>query len=113
MRIAQEEIFGPVLACMRFEDLDEAIALANATPYGLAAGVCTRDLAKAHYAARRLEAGTIWINTFNGTALNTPFLGWKRSGIGVECGVEGLHDNMHLKHVRMDLSGKPLSVYEP
>lgn len=112
MRIAQEEIFGPVLTCIRFEDFDQAIDMANDSTYGLAAGVCTRDLVKAHHAARRLQAGTVWINTFNGTALNTPFLGWKRSGIGVECGVEGLNDNMHLKHVRLDLSGKPLPVFE-
>jgi (Z)-2-((N-methylformamido)methylene)-5-hydroxybutyrolactone dehydrogenase len=111
MRIAREEIFGPILTCIPFEDLDQAIAMANDSSYGLAAGVCTRDLAKAHHAARRLEAGTVWINTFNGLALNSPFLGWKRSGIGVERGVEGLHDHMRLKHVRIDMSGKPLPVF--
>jgi acyl-CoA reductase-like NAD-dependent aldehyde dehydrogenase len=111
MRIAREEIFGPVLTCMSFEDIDQAIAMANDTDYGLAAGICTRDLVKAHYAARRLQAGTVWVNTFNGLALNSPFLGWKRSGIGVERGVEGLHDHMRLKHVRIDISGKPLPVF--
>lgn len=111
MRIAREEIFGPVLTCIRFDDFDQAIAIANDSPYGLAAGVCTRDLAKAHHAARRLQAGTVWINTFNGLAINSPFLGWKRSGIGVERGIEGLHDHTHLKHVRFDLSGKPLPVF--
>ena len=111
MRIAREEIFGPVLTCIPFEDFDQAIAMANDSSYGLAAGVCTRDLAKAHRAARRLEAGTVWINTFNGLALNSPFLGWKRSGIGVERGVEGLHDHLRLKHVRIDMSGKPLPVF--
>jgi acyl-CoA reductase-like NAD-dependent aldehyde dehydrogenase len=113
MRIAREEIFGPVLTCMPFDDLDQAIALANDSPYGLAAGVCTRDLVKAHYAARRLQAGTVWINTFNGLALNAPFLGWKRSGIGVERGVEGLHDHLRLKHVRIDMSCQPLPVFGP
>ena len=111
MRIAREEIFGPVLTCISFDDFDQAIAMANDSSYGLAAGVCTRDLVKAHYAAKRLQAGTVWINTFNGLALNSPFLGWKRSGIGVERGVEGLHDHMHLKHVRFDLSRKPLPVF--
>ncbi|MBH05142.1 MAG: betaine-aldehyde dehydrogenase [Phycisphaeraceae bacterium] len=111
MRIAQEEIFGPVITCIGFEDLDEAIAIANDSTYGLAAGVCTRDLVKAHYAARRLEAGTVWINTFNGLALNSPFLGWKKSGIGVERGIEGLHDHMRLKSVRIDMSQQPLPVF--
>jgi len=111
MKVSREEIFGPVLTCIRFDDFDEAIAIANDSPYGLAAGVCTRDLAKAHHAARRLQAGTVWVNTFNGLAINAPFLGWKQSGIGVERGVEGLHDHMRLKHVRMDLSGRPLAVY--
>ena len=111
MRIAREEIFGPVLACIRFDDFDQAIAIANDSPYGLAAGVCTRDLVKAHHAARRLQAGTIWVNTFNGLAINSPFLGWKKSGIGVERGIEGMHDHMHMKHVRFDLSGTPLPVF--
>ena len=111
MKVSREEIFGPVLTCILFDDFDEAIAIANDSPYGLAAGVCTRDLAKAHHAARRLQAGSVWVITFNGLAINAPFLGWKQSGIGVERGVEGLHDHMRLKHVRMDLSGKPLAVY--
>ncbi|MSU69477.1 MAG: aldehyde dehydrogenase [Opitutaceae bacterium] len=111
MQIAREEIFGPVLTCMPFDDLDQAITLANDSNYGLAAGVCTRDLVKAHYAARRLEAGTVWINTFNGLALNSPFLGWKQSGIGVERGVEGLHDHLRLKHIRIDMSRRPLPVF--
>jgi acyl-CoA reductase-like NAD-dependent aldehyde dehydrogenase len=113
MRIAREEIFGPVLTCMAFADIDQAIALANDSSYGLAAGVCTRDLRKAHHAARRLQAGTVWINTFNGLALNAPFLGWKRSGIGVERGVEGLHDHLRLKHVRIDMSRQVLPVFGP
>lgn len=111
MAIARDEIFGPVLTAIPFDDFDEAIALANDSTYGLASGVCTRDLVKAHHAARRLQAGTVWINTFNGLALNAPFLGWKRSGIGVERGVEGLHDHTRLKHVRIDLSRKPLPVF--
>ena len=111
MQIARDEIFGPVLPCMPFDDIDQAIATANESTYGLAAGLCTRDLVKAHYAAKRLQAGTVWINTFNGLALNAPFLGWKRSGIGVERGVEGLHDHMRLKHVRIDMSRKPLPVF--
>ena len=110
MRICREEIFGPVISCTRFDDVDQAIEIANDSAYGLAAGLCTRDLMKAHHVARELEAGTVWINTFNGIALNAPFLGWKRSGIGVERGIEGLHDHMQLKHVRIDMSENTLPV---
>ena len=110
MKISQEEIFGPVITCIRFGDMEQAIEIANDTVYGLGAGLCTSDLTKAHHAARLLEAGTVWINTFNGIALNAPFLGWKRSGIGVERGIEGLHDHMLLKHVRIDMSQNVLPV---
>jgi len=112
MRICQEEIFGPVISCIRFDGVDHAIEIANDSHYGLAAGLCTRDLAKAHYVARQLEAGTVWVNTFNGIAINAPFLGWKRSGIGVERGIDGLHDHTHLKHIRMDMSGNILPIME-
>ena len=110
MRICREEIFGPVISCTPFDDVDQAIEIANDSAYGLAAGLCTRDLMKAHHVARELEAGTVWINTFNGIALNAPFLGWKRSGIGGERGIEGLHDHMQLKHVRIDMSENTLPV---
>ena len=112
MRICQEEIFGPVISCIRFDGIDAAINIANDSDYGLAAGLCTSDLAKAHYVAQRLEAGTVWGNTFNGIAINAPFLGWKRSGIGVERGLEGLRDHMQLKHVRIDMSQNILPSME-
>jgi len=102
-RLAQEEVFGPVLALMPFEDEDEAIALANSTPFGLAAGVWTRDVKRAHRAARRLEAGTVWINMYRSLAFNTPFGGHKDSGIGSLNGIEALDGFLQTKSVWVEL----------
>jgi acyl-CoA reductase-like NAD-dependent aldehyde dehydrogenase len=82
MRVAREEIFGPVLAVIEYDDLDEAIAVANDSEYGLAAAIWCRDISKAHLAARRLRAGTVWINSFDHTSHNAPFGGYKQSGHG-------------------------------
>ncbi|WP_431026060.1 aldehyde dehydrogenase [Halomonas sp. H5] len=82
MRIAQEEIFGPVLSVIGFDDFDEAIAIANDTIYGLAAAVWTRDLSKAHRAARALRAGSVWVNQYDGGDMTAPFGGFKQSGNG-------------------------------
>jgi 4-guanidinobutyraldehyde dehydrogenase/NAD-dependent aldehyde dehydrogenase len=82
MRIAREEIFGPVLAVLAFEDLDEAVRIANDTPYGLAAAVWTSDLSKAHRAARALRAGSVWVNQYDGGDMTAPFGGFKQSGNG-------------------------------
>lgn len=86
MRISQEEIFGPVAAVIRFRDEDEAIRLANGTPYGLAAGVWTSDMPRAHRFARRLRAGTVWVNTFGPTDVRLPWGGARDSGFGREHG---------------------------
>ena len=82
MRIAREEIFGPVLAVLAFEDLDEAVRIANDTPYGLAAAVWTSDLSKAHSTARALRAGSVWVNQYDGGDMTAPFGGFKQSGNG-------------------------------
>ena len=103
MRIAREEIFGPVLSTLEFSDPEEAIAQANATPYGLAAGLWTRDVAKAHRAARALKAGTIWINTYNRYDPALPFGGYKQSGYGRELGAAALEHYTQLKSVWVDL----------
>ena len=84
MRIAREEIFGPVLSVLDFDDEDEVVARANDTPFGLSAGVFTRDLARAHRVIGRLEAGTCWINSYNLAPVEAPFGGAKRSGVGRE-----------------------------
>lgn len=102
-RVAREEVFGPVLAAWTFHDLDEAIARANDTPYGLSAGVWTQDLARAHTVARRLKAGMVSINEYPVTFPQTPFLGWKQSGLGQEQGVDAVLFYTHVKNVLVNL----------
>ena len=104
MTISREEIFGPVLAAIEFADIDEAIARANDSPYGLAAGVWTRDIKKAHYVARQLQAGTVWINTYNVYDTAAPFGGYKQSGFGREMSAHALEHYTQIKTVWVDLS---------
>lgn len=104
MTIAKEEIFGPVIAAMPFEDLDEVIARANNSEYGLAAGLWTRDVAKAHYVANRLRAGTVWVNCYNVFDAASPFGGYKQSGIGREMGSYALNNYTEVKSVWVRLN---------
>jgi acyl-CoA reductase-like NAD-dependent aldehyde dehydrogenase len=104
MRIAREEIFGPVLAVIEFDDLDQAIAMANDTPYGLAASVWTADLRTAHRVSRSLRAGTVWVNTFDASEVTTPFGGMKQSGTGRDRSLHALEQYTHLKTTWIDLS---------
>ena len=104
MTIAREEIFGPVLAAIEFDDVDEAIARANDSHYGLAAGVWTRDIKKAHYVARRLQAGTVWVNTYNVYDTAAPFGGYKQSGFGREMSAHALEHYTQVKSVWVDLN---------
>ena len=92
MTIAREEIFGPVAAVMPCEDLDDAVAKANDTMYGLAAGIWTRDIGKAHRVASALQAGTVWINTYNQYDSASPFGGYKQSGFGRDLGYQSALD---------------------
>jgi 4-guanidinobutyraldehyde dehydrogenase/NAD-dependent aldehyde dehydrogenase len=82
MRIAREEIFGPVLSVISFDSDEEAIRIANDTPYGLAAAVWTRDITRAHRTARALRAGSVWVNQYDGGDMTAPFGGFKQSGNG-------------------------------
>lgn len=102
-RVAQEEVFGPVLCVLSFEDEDEVVELANGTPFGLAAGVWTTHLKRAHRVARRLHAGTVWINIYRALTFNSPFGGYKASGFGRENGAEAIDEFLQTKSVWCEL----------
>lgn len=101
--VAREEVFGPVVAAWHFSDVDEAVAQANDTPYGLSAGIWTQDLGKAHVLARRVQAGMVSINEYPVTFPQTPFLGWKQSGLGLEQGLDAVLFYTHVKNVLVNL----------
>lgn len=105
MRIAQEEVFGPVLSIIPFDDEDEAVAIANGTNYGLAAGVWTQDIRRAISLPERLEAGTVWVNTYRAVSYLSPFGGYKRSGLGRESGLSAVQQYLQEKSVWIDVSG--------
>jgi acyl-CoA reductase-like NAD-dependent aldehyde dehydrogenase len=102
--IAQDEVFGPVLTVLPFETEEEAVALANATRFGLSAGVWTRDVKRAHRLARQLQAGTVWINTYRAITFNSPFGGYKESGYGRVNGAEAIDGYLQTKSVWVELS---------
>jgi aldehyde dehydrogenase (NAD+) len=102
-RVAQEEVFGPVLAVMPFRDEEEAIELANATRYGLAAGIWSQNVKRAHRVARRIDAGSVWINLYRAITFNSPFGGFKESGIGRLNGVEAIDEFLQTKSVWVEL----------
>ncbi len=104
MRIAQEEIFGPVLSIIPFDDQDEAVSIANDVLYGLASGVWTQNLARAHQVAAALQAGTVWVNTYRAVSMTSPFGGWKRSGLGHENGSRAIEQFLQEKSVWINTS---------
>jgi (Z)-2-((N-methylformamido)methylene)-5-hydroxybutyrolactone dehydrogenase len=106
MRVAQEEIFGPVLSVIPFQTEEEVIRQANDTRYGLAAGIWTGDIRRAHRVAHALRVGTVWINSYRTLSFNTPFGGYKMSGIGTENGLESVREYTHTKAVWVELSGQ-------
>ncbi len=113
MRIAREEVFGPVLSLIPFDTVEDAISIANDTDFGLAAGVWTTDLSRAHHVAGRLHAGTVWINTYRALSPSMPFGGYKASGIGRENGIEAIKEFTQVKSVWIEtepVAGDPFSI---
>jgi aldehyde dehydrogenase (NAD+) len=111
MRVAQEEIFGPVVSVITFKDEDDLVRQANETVYGLSAGIWTRDIVRAHRFAKEIKAGVVWINTFNMFSPASPFGGYKQSGYGREMGKHALELYTQVKSVWVDLSGKPIGWF--
>jgi betaine-aldehyde dehydrogenase len=110
-RIAQEEIFGPVMSVIPFKDEAHAIEIANATPYGLAAAVWTRDIFKAFRVVKSLEAGIVWVNHMQPTMLEAPWGGYKMSGFGRELGHWGVEEYLETKQVYINLDEAPIGWY--
>lgn len=106
MTIAKEEIFGPVMSIIKFSDVRDAIKRANASKYGLAAGVCTRDIGNVFAISEKLRAGTVWVNCYNNLSMMAPFGGFKESGSGRELGEYGLSAYTEVKTVYMPIDGK-------
>ena len=111
MRVAQEEIFGPVVSVITFKDEDDLIKQANDTIYGLSAGIWTRYITRAHRFAREIKAAVVWINTFNMFNAASPFGGYKQSGYGREMGRHALDLYTQVKSVWVDLSGRPIGWF--
>jgi len=101
--VLREEIFGPVIVALPFSDVDDLARQANDTVYGLAAGVWTKDISKAHKLAKRIRAGTVWVNTYNVYSAELPFGGFKQSGWGREMGQEVLSSYLETKAVIVQL----------
>jgi len=106
---AREEMFAPVLSALRFADEDEAIARANDTRFGLAAGVFTRDVSRAHRVTRRIRAGIVWVNTYRAISPIAPFGGFKQSGYGRESGLDAVHDYTRTKSVWINTCAAPMA----
>ncbi|MCS0501976.1 aldehyde dehydrogenase [Ancylobacter mangrovi] len=112
MRIAQEEIFGPALCVIPFEDEADALRIANDIRFGLGAGLWTQDVNRVHRVAAKLQAGTVWVNTYRASSNITPFGGYKMSGLGREGGADMIHEYLQTKSVLVNLSGKYVSPFD-
>ena len=106
MRIGQEEVFGPVLSVITFDDEEHALAIANDTQFGLASGVWTTDIGRAFRMSEKIKAGMVWINTYRAVSFLAPFGGYKQSGIGRESGQEAIEEYLQTKTVWISATGK-------
>ena len=113
MRIAREEVFGPVVCLLRFRDEDEAVEIANDTPYGLAAGIWSRDIQRVHRLIGRLRVGTVWVNSYRKTSYAAAFGGYKESGIGRENGIEAVQEYTEVKTVWVDTGSTISDPFNP
>jgi acyl-CoA reductase-like NAD-dependent aldehyde dehydrogenase len=111
--IMRNEVFGPVLSVVPFGDEDEAIQLANDSEFGLAAGVWTLDVRRAHRIARAMQSGTVWINMYRALAFNSPFGGYKQSGIGTQNGMESIYQYLRTKSIWCELSSEYADAFAP
>ncbi len=102
MRIAQEEVFGPVLSIIKYKDEEEAVAIANDVRFGLGSGVWTSDFGRAIRMAERIQAGTVWVNTYRAVSYLSPFGGYKDSGMGRENGIDSIHEYLQVKSIWMN-----------
>ncbi len=112
MRIAREEIFGPVASLIPFDGEDEAIAIANDTPHGLTAGLWTRDVGRAHRVSSRIQAGLVWVNTYSYVRWSTPFGGMKASGWGRENGIHALEPYLDTRTTVISTTGQFPNLYD-
>jgi betaine-aldehyde dehydrogenase len=110
-RIAREEIFGPVVACIPFKDEDDALQIANDTPFGLAAAVWSRDIFKCLRMVKNLRAGIVWVNTMQPCYVESPWGGYKQSGHGREMSLHGVEEFLEVKQVHINLSERPIGWY--
>ena len=107
MRVAREEIFGPVVCCLKFKDEDDAVHIANDSAFGLGAGIFTENTRRAIRVSNRLQAGSVYINTYRQVSYMSPFGGYKQSGIGRENGSEAIREYLQTKSVWLSLSDTP------
>jgi aldehyde dehydrogenase (NAD+) len=111
MRIAQEEVFGPLLAVIPFDTEEDAISIGNDVDFGLAAGVWTQDIGRAIRMSEKLRVGTVWVNTYRAVSFTSPFGGYKRSGIGRESGLEAIKQYMQVKSVWIAQQTSPANPF--
>jgi acyl-CoA reductase-like NAD-dependent aldehyde dehydrogenase len=111
MRIAQEEVFGPILSIIRFKDEDEAVALANDVRFGLGSGVWTKDIGRSIRVAERLQAGMVWVNSYRAVSYMSPFGGYKDSGLGRENGIDAIREYLQTKSVWINTGVKTTNPF--